>query len=89
MNEYQRNQVVRLSALFQLTYVDTDPTTVTLRLKSPAGESIIPSGSITKDSTGHYHYDVTVTPGLWNYRWTGAGVVNVSMEDEFLVKEIE
>jgi len=65
------------------TYVDddgepVDPTTVTLKVKSPAGTSFTyvfnTNAEIQRASTGVYWGDVTASiAGRWSYRWEGTG----------------
>lgn len=91
MNAYDRGDLVRLTATFTDTAgVATDPTTVTCRVRSPAGTTTVDTyspGSITKDSTGVYHLDVNASEsGQWWYRWEGTGAVQQADEGTFSVE---
>src|SRR3990170_3210522 len=60
-NAYDKGKTIRLSALFTVGGVATDPTTVTLKVKKPRGGIVTYTyalAEITKDSTGNYHKDV-------------------------------
>ena len=67
-----------------------DPTTVVLKVKSPA--NVISTytyalGEVVKDSTGVYHYDVAtaLASGTWHYRWEAAGAAIGADEGSFYV----
>jgi hypothetical protein len=55
----------------------TDPTTVTLEVKDPAGTTTTYTyalAAVTKASTGVYYKDLAMSiVGQWHYRWTGTG----------------
>lgn len=54
--------------------VNTNPTTTTLHVETPAGVQTTPA--LTNDAAGIYHYDLEVDePGKWFWRLQGAGVV--------------
>jgi hypothetical protein len=60
--------------------VVTDPSTVTLKIRTPSGtESSHVYGTdvnVIKDSTGKYHYVLTLdAKGDWYQRWIGTGAV--------------
>ena len=60
----------------------TDPTTVTCLVKlryviGATATTYTYPATVTKDSTGIYHVDVTpTTEGIWDYRWVGTGTVS-------------
>jgi len=91
MNSYFNGQKVRSSVVFTVAAVSTDPTVVTFKVRTPAGvttTSILGgSGSpVTKDSTGHYHADISTTSvGEWLVRWEGTGTCEAVEEDSFLI----
>lgn len=65
--------------------VAVDPGVVGLTTLLPDGTSGTPS--VTKDSVGHYHCDITVTQaGQWKFRWTGTGGNALVEEGSFLVR---
>ena len=91
-NEYPINQAVRLSAIFTVDEVPTDPSQVMLFIQNPSGvESFYyyTSGSLYRLSTGSYYYDLMVDDsGKWYYRWEGDGV-EAADEAGFIVKRSE
>jgi hypothetical protein len=86
---------VRLEANFSIDEVDVDPTTVTLKTKSPCGtettyeyDSGDDDSPVAKTSAGDYYCDVTPDEaGRWWYRWetTGTNTADAS-EGNFLVQ---
>ncbi len=88
-NQYQRNQTVRITGTFTVSGTATDPTTVTLKVKDPAGTVstyTYAEAQITKDGTGNYHKDVALTlEGYYYYRWEGTGAVAAADEDYLVV----
>lgn len=70
---------VRIGNTFKVDTVNTDPTTVTLVVTDPSGNTegtyTYAGTTITKTATGVYHKDLTVDEdGVWEYKWTGTGV---------------
>jgi hypothetical protein len=71
----------RLSAAFATAAgAAVDPTVVTLKIKAPPPTSTVTThvygtdANVIKDSTGNYHYDVTLSQsGTYRYRWEGTG----------------
>lgn len=89
-NTYTTGATVRTSVAYTSGGVATDPTTVTLSLKTTTQQNMpttiytFGSSSIVKDSTGNYHFDIaTAASGVWFYRWVGSGVVNAASEGQF------
>ncbi len=69
-NQYKKGKLVRVAVEFTVGGVLTDPGAVTLKIIDPDGTLTTPS--MTKDSTGKYHSDVTGSKsGFWNYRTEG------------------
>ena len=69
---------VRIGNTFQVDTVNTDPTTVTLVVTDPSGNTegtyTYAGSTVTKTATGVYHKDLTVDEvGLWTVKWTGTG----------------
>ena len=87
---YDKNDRLRLWGLFQVAGVDTDPTTITLKIKTPAAVTTTYTyalGEITKSATGRYYRDVTLDQvGVWYYRFEGAGAVISAGEENFTVR---
>lgn len=74
---YLEGATVRLQATFKVSGTETDPNTVTLKVKDPSGTTTsytYAAGELTKDSTGVYYKDVTPDDvGAWTYRFIGTG----------------
>lgn len=95
-NLYSTGADVRVSVAFtDINNQPGDPTTITLRVRDPLGNitvSVFAASNIVKDSTGNYHFDVTLpltsaaAAGAWYYRWEGTGSVTATSEGEFLVQ---
>jgi len=92
VNEYPYNQTVRLSALFTVDEIPTDPSQVILFIQRPDDTEstyYYSSGSVSRLSTGSYYYDLLPNDtGIWYYRWEGEGVVAAD-EHQFIVKRSE
>lgn len=92
-NTYEIGDKVRIKATFTVSGVKTDPTTITLKVKDPAG--IVTSytyvgGTVTKSATGMYFRDVSITQsGEWFYRWEGTGAVETADEAYLVVEASE
>jgi hypothetical protein len=86
-NIYDVGDLVRLSVTFTVSSVDTDPTTVALKVKNPAGvvsTYTYALAQVAKDATGKYHKDISLNmSGHWRYRWEGTGTVE-SAGDAFM-----
>lgn len=91
-NIYAPNNAVRMSVAFTVAGVATDPTAVSLTVRDPASVSTTytyAAAQITKDSTGNYHKDVTVTTvGGWTFSFAGTGAVVAQGEGTFNVGTI-
>lgn len=83
--------VVRLSLLAEVLGVPTDPATLLLKVKDPAGNTVEYSGgSLVAGGVGHYHYDLSVLlPGRHYYRWIGTGAAQAQEESNFFVRTPE
>lgn len=86
-NTYTSGDLVRCSAAFtDAAGAPVNPTTVTGFTKTPAG--IISPQSVTHDSLGNYHFDVSVSEsGTWYYRLVGTGAAQAAAEGRFIVAE--
>ncbi len=93
MNSYWSGTAINLTAPFTVADVATDPTTVTLKVKSPAGTVTTytyAAGEITKDSTGNYSKTITPTvSGAWYYWWAGTGACIATAQGGFYVRDSE
>lgn len=81
----------KLKATFTVSKVKTDPTTVTLEVRDPGGNTdtyTYAAAQITKDATGVYSKMVEVDQaGMWTYEWHGDGAVVVVDGKQFYVQE--
>jgi hypothetical protein len=92
-NVYTIGQQVRLTATFK-TAAGTalDPTGVVLKYRDPVTGTVATKtygvdGALVKDSTGVYHFDITLsTAGEWWYSWTGSGSLVAADEERILVE---
>lgn len=79
---------IQVTATFtsRATGVPSNPTTVTLRLRNPAGvESDI--AAVTNPRLGYYMATfVPDMPGTWHLRWKGTGLVEAAIENQFEVR---
>jgi hypothetical protein len=91
-NTYVAGAVVRLSAAFTASAVATDPSTVTLTIRTPSPglTTLTYAGAqITRDSTGNYHYDLTTTiSGVYAYRWVAGGAVVAAAEGQVITTSL-
>lgn len=91
INVYHIGQRVRLTATFSVIGVNTDPTTVTLKVKDPLG--VISTytyalNEITKSAQGVYYKDISIDEdGEWYYNFTGTGSVEAADETFLLAEE--
>jgi hypothetical protein len=74
MNAYPVKSITRLSVAFSNeTSAAADPSSVELTITLPSG-SLYATGAVEHDSTGHYHYDYTVSDvGIHRYKFQGIG----------------
>jgi len=68
----------------------TDPTTVKVKWKTPAGVvttwTYLTNSEVVKDAVGYYHANLNLTEaGTWNYRWEGTGTAQGANQDSFIV----
>ena len=91
--EYDVGDGVRTTSLFKVSGVLTDPTTVTIKIKSPDGTITTKTwagGDIVRTSLGVFTHTFTVTAaGSWWYRWEGAGAVIGAAERRLQVRTSE
>ncbi len=88
--EYDLNDAPTFRCEFQVSSVDTDPTTVSLLVRKPDGTTTTYtySATITKDSTGNYSKQVTLDQrGIWYYAWTGTGTCVASATGTVTVRK--
>lgn len=85
---------VRIGNTFTVDDVNTDPTTVTLVVTDPSGNTegtfTYAGGTITKTATGVYHKDLSVDEdGVWEYKWTGSGTAADTATGTFTVWAVD
>jgi len=90
-NFYDAGDVVRLTANFtDISNNPADPTAVVLRVKQPDTTVTVfnyPGGTIVRDGTGAYHYDLSITEsGDHYYRFEASGAVQTAAENLFHVR---
>lgn len=75
-------QMVRVAATFTVGATLTNPTTMTVTVKDPAG--VLTTPAATNDGTGLYHVDVTpAATGRYVVRFAGTGACVAAAEVEF------
>ena len=86
---YNIGDLLRLKATFtSITGTNVDPTSITLKVKNPAGSvtTYTYPTHITKDSTGVYYYNYAVAAsGTHYYNWAGTGAFQAADENSFTV----
>lgn len=89
-NQYDVGDVVVLTCTFTVEGVETDPATVTLKVKPPTGSVLTytyADTEIERVAEGRYRRNVSVTvAGTWNYRWIGTGDAAGAEEGSFFVR---
>lgn len=88
---YHVGDLVRIAAVFKdVNGTATDPTTITLKVKDPSGNTdtyTYAAGQITKASTGNYHRDISIDEtGDWHYEWVSTGSGQGVEPGEFTVE---
>ncbi len=81
---------VRLTNSFYVGTTLTDPTTITLVVTDPSGNTegtyTYAGATITKTSTGIYYKDLAVDEdGVWEFKWTATGTVADTATGTFTV----
>lgn|SRR5678816_1542546 len=94
-NEYVKGNIVRLTVdpanPFKALGVTTDPTTVTIKYRTPTGtlvsKTYVTDPEVIKDSLGVFHMDVVLDmPGEWWYRIEGTGACVAAVEKSLYVQ---
>jgi hypothetical protein len=84
-NSIIQGNIVMLSVAFTSRSGEAvEPTAVQCFIRMPNGtiEKLTP----TRDGVGLWHQNITVgSPGPWEYRWVGTGVVTAANESSFWV----
>lgn len=92
--EYDVGDGVRTTSQFKVNGVLTDPTSVTIKVKTPAGtvttKSYPADPEVVRTGLGAFSYTfILTTAGSWWYRWEGAGAVIGAAERRFQVRASE
>jgi hypothetical protein len=91
-NEYFKGQTVRITGAFRVNGVLTDPDTITLTVKNPAGTETAYTyalAQLTRSSAGIFYRDVGLDKaGRWVYEWVGTGAVAASVQQTMICKSI-
>jgi hypothetical protein len=76
-NSYNFDTAVTVECTFSVSSTNTDPTTVTLEITDPSGNTDTYSSSdLTNSAVGVYSKSITPDEaGLWKYRFVGTGTV--------------
>lgn len=89
VNSYPLGSIVRLTGTFRVGATLTDPATVTVKVRTPAGvitTSTYAASQVVKDGTGIYHLDYTpAATGEYHWRAEGTGAATAAAEDKFVV----
>ena len=93
-NLYTKGALVRISAAFTNTAGSAfDPEgTITGKFENPSGNETAyvygVDGELVKDSTGNYHFDISITAiGTWHYRFEATGAGQSADEALFFVQQ--
>lgn len=88
-NTYDIGDQVRVTVTFSVGGINTDPTTITLKVKDPSHNVdtyTYALGQLVKSATGIYYKDISIDEaGIWHYRFEGTGAVISADEDYFQV----
>lgn len=91
---YLQGNGVRVQGTFVKDGQNTDPTTVTLKLRSPSGTVLTytyAQAEITRSAVGVYYKEVPALTlnvvGKWWYRWIGEGAVAAAAEAYFTITD--
>lgn len=85
MNSYDIGSVVHIFTTFTDANGNAADTTVAMELRDPQGNYTSPS--VTRDSTGSYHVDVSPTvSGMWEYKFLGTGTIVAVTEGRFWMR---
>jgi hypothetical protein len=97
VNVYISGSLVRTTATFvNISGANTDPTTITLKIKQDAGSvtTLTYAGAqVSKSSTGVYYYDIDTTGwtgsnnSLYTLEWVGTGSCQAINVDAFEVQK--
>jgi hypothetical protein len=80
MTTFHIGDTIRIQCEFKnIERVLTDPTTVTLEIKTPGGTTTsytYAAGQLGRAAAGRYYFDLALSAAnTWEYRWVGTGAV--------------
>ena len=86
-SHYMLGNVIRLTATFTVSGVNTDPSpTPVCTVKLPNGSTSTPT--VSKSATGIYTADLTSSQsGRHVFRWTGEGAAKAAAEGTFYIDD--
>lgn len=83
-DQYFVGNQVRTTCTFEVSTVKTDPTTITLKIKDPSGNTdtyTYALSQVTKSAAGVYYKDFDLDEaGYWKVRWEGTGTCKAATE---------
>lgn len=92
LTAWHLGELVRVSGAFRdLAGTLLNPTTVRLKVRTPAGVTTTytygTDVDLVRDSTGNFHFDVNANAvGKWHYRWESSGTGQAAEPGEFVVQ---
>jgi len=90
MADYDIGDQIQLTGTFSKSGTNTDPTTITLQIKTPDGtiaSYTYALSQLTKSATGIYYMDYAPTiAGTYYWRFAGTGAVVTAGEGYFNVR---
>jgi hypothetical protein len=89
--EYDLSDAPTFRCDFAVDGVATDPTTISLTIRTPSGTettyTYADGGGVTKAGTGIYTRQVTLSErGIWFWRWVGTGTCQSASEGTVRVR---
>ena len=88
-NEQVLGQQIQLTAAFTSSGSAADPTTITLKILDPSGNTdtyTYAGGTVSKSGTGGYYKNFTPDEaGTWRLYWAGTGTVVAATQGEFFI----
>lgn len=90
MTEFDIGDTVTLRVDFKVSNTLTDPTTISLSVTDPSGNTdtyTYAGATVTRDGTGEYSKAITADEaGEWRATWTGTGACAASSTKRFAVR---
>ena len=89
---YHEGDTLRLQCSFTISGTLTDPSTVSLLVRSPTATAsttyTYALAEVTKSTTGIYYKDVPFSiEGTWHWRWVGTGTVAAADEGNVMIQK--